>query len=493
MARCLQDLLSEAARAFPDRPCVEVNDECATYRDVDRLANWWAALLLDRGVRPGDRVALWLDKGVHVIAIMQAALRVGAVYVPIDPRNPALRASKIVELSRPTIVVASRERLAEFEPSMLFGATPLTPPSGRPAADPPFAPADSAPDDPAYILFTSGSTGIPKGVCISHRNALAFVNWAVATLGLGPEDRLANHAPLHFDLSVLDLYGAFQVGASVHLIPEMMSYVPRSLVDFVVSKRITCLYIVPSILVLMMDDGNLLETAPLPNLVFAGEPFSIVHLRRLRAAWPTTRLFNFYGPTETNVCAAYEVEALDPRRSDPVPIGGPASGDEIWAVRDDGRIAQVGDRGELLVRGPTVMLGYWGEDLRPDRVHPTGDIVEVLPSGEFQYIGRRDHMVKVRGQRVELAEIETCLLQHPSIRRCCVIVAGSGTDARLHAFVVPSTTRPSLLEIRRHCSERLPPAWGIDKVHTVAELPWTANGKVDRRLLLQLASQSPTR
>jgi clorobiocin biosynthesis protein CloN4 len=210
---------------------------------------------------------------------------------------------------------------------------------------------------------------------------------------------------------VLDVYGAFATGASVHLVSTTMSHTPWELVDFVARHGITIWYSVPSALILMMTRGGPLDRqapASLRGILFEGEPFPMRDLRRL-AAWTSARLLNLYGPTETNVCTAREIAAADPRRSRPVPIGTAVCGDRVWTVTPEGVVSGPAECGELVVDGATVMLGYWGEEPRRGPYH-TGDPVEVLPDGSFDYGNRLDQLVKVRGHRVSPGEVEAALL-----------------------------------------------------------------------------------
>ena len=485
----LHELVIRAAVAHPDRPAVIGPGTVSTYAELDRQADALAHRLRGLGVRRGDRVVLWSAKSATVVAAMQAVLRLGAVYVPADGSSPVGRVAAVSRDCTARVLLA---------PADLVGpvAAELGPATRCADLDAPLDPAPDrvaepvGPDDPAYLLYTSGSTGAAKGVSISHRNALAFVGWAARELAATPDDRFSSHAPFTFDLSVLDLYVAFAAGASVHLVPAELAYAPPQLVDFLHRDRITVWYSVPSALALMMRQGGLLDRPAPPGLravLFAGEPFPIRQLREL-AGWTGARLLNLYGPTETNVCTFHEVVPADLRRDQPVPIGVPAGGDSCRVRRPDGTDAGPGETGELVVDGPTVMLGYWGRE--PQRgPYPTGDFVRVRPDGSYDYLGRRDAMVKVRGHRIELGEVEAVLARHPGVAEAAAVAVGEGMDGRLVTYVVPRPGHdPGPLALRRHAAERLPRYMVADEVTVLAELPRTANGKVDRQALAARAA-----
>jgi amino acid adenylation domain-containing protein len=496
----LVDLVIRSARRSPAAIAVKAPDGALTYGALDGLANRFARGLSRFGVQRGDRVGIWLEKSTYTVAAIQGILRLGAVYVPLDPLSPSSRISTIVGDCAIRVLITSQNRATGLRttadlPLLTYlclddpGAV-LNWQSLQALSDAPCETVSISGDDIAYILYTSGSTGKPKGVCISNRNALAFVEWAVSELEVVPDDYLANHAPFHFDLSVFDLYAAFFSGATVCLIPDASSYISHHLVRFLVSEAITLWYSVPSVLILMMEQGALLDVEGhcLRAILFAGESFPTKHLRRLYEHWPRLRLLNLYGPTETNVCTFYAVTRMQPDQVEPIPIGRACSGDTVWAQKEDGSIAGPGEEGELMVTGPTVMVGYWGQPTHSDKPYATGDIVRLEEDGNYLYLGRRDQMVKVRGHRIEPGDIEAALELHPQIHAAAVVVAGSGIDARLAAFIVPITSpAPTLLEIKRYCAERLPRYMIVDVLYVLSELPRTRNGKINRLLLMQSA------
>jgi clorobiocin biosynthesis protein CloN4 len=492
----LHRLVIDAAGADASRPALSGPAGDCSYGELDRAADDLARRLRLLDVRSGDRVLIWAEKSVETVAAMQAVLRLGAAYVPVDASTPAARVAVLAEDCAAAAVLGRAESLDAARAEFGAGVRCL---SLEPIVDPPEPASERidepvAPDDLAYILYTSGSTGRPKGVCLSHRNALAFVTWAVQELGAHSGDRFSSHAPFTFDLSVLDLYAAFAVGACVDLIPAESAYAPEQLVDLLDQRKITVWYSVPSALTLMMRDGGLLQRpapARLRAVLFAGEPFPINGVRAL-AGWTSARLLNLYGPTETNVCTFHEVVPDDLVRREPVPIGRPCSGDRAWAVLEDGTVAQPGDEGMLLVDGPTVMLGYWGQP--PQRgPYATGDLVRVRADGSFDYLGRRDDLVKVRGHRIELGEIEAALAGHPAVAEAAATVVGSGIEGRLVAFAAARAGQdPGVLGLRRHLAELLPRYLIPDELRLVSKLPRNRNGKVDRTELAVQAERGGT-
>ena len=496
----LQNLVINSAERMPNALAVIDSVRSMTYQELDSLANRIARALQMLDVSFGDRVGIWLDKSVYSVAVMQAVLRLGAVYVPLDPLSPTSRIQTIISDCSIRVLVTTEKRAEDILIDEIALVACLCIQGNwrgmrwnrlLSLSDKPIENSKLDKDDIAYILYTSGSTGKPKGVCITHSNALAFINWAAIELNATSADRFSNHASFHFDLSVLDLYAAFQVGASVHLIPDGVSYVPQKLVDFIIQEDITIWYSVPSALILMMQQGGLLDepSLPLRAILFAGEPFPIKHLRRLYEHWPSIRYLNLYGPTETNVCTFYEVQEIPQERTKPVPIGLACSGNQVGAVKEDGTEVKPGEEGELMVSGSTVMHGYWGYPAHGDKPYATGDIVRLQEDGNYAYIGRRDHMVKVRGHRVELGEIESVLEEHNAIHEVAVVVSGTEMEAGLIAFIVKNEEAvvPSLLEIKRHCAERLPRYMIVDDINYLAKLPRTRNGKIDRLKLIREA------
>jgi amino acid adenylation domain-containing protein len=530
MAYLLQRLLTEAAASRPQRPAIASGDCLLTYQELDRLSNKVARALLRLGVTPGDRVAVLAPKSAAGVLGVYGALKAGACYVPLDPKAPAGRLSHIVRDSGAAVIVVDEARtsqaanLADAVPrppgvvvvsvpgrqereeaaSVTTQGAPVVPwtavagESGEPLTE-----KRAIETDLAYILYTSGSTGTPKGVMISHRNSLTFVDWAAAAAGLGEQDRVCSPAPLHFDLSVFDIFATCRAAACLTVLPEGTATFPVSIARWLEAERVSVWYSVPSALTLLANYGTLqqFDLSGLRVVIFAGEVFPPKHLARLMAELPHPRYLNWYGPTETNVCTAYEVPAgWDDAR--PVPIGKACANIEVFAVTSESsRVSRPGEVGELYVRGSSLMRGYWGQPAKTSEalirnpfraeyeelVYRTGDLVTLDPGGNYVFLGRRDNMVKIRGYRVELGEVEATLYRHPAIREAAVLaVTDELLGSRLRAVVTAdgaaNLTRENVLD---HCRLWLPSYMVPDIVEFREDLPRTSTGKVDRAGLAQ--------
>ncbi|MFG3658008.1 amino acid adenylation domain-containing protein [Streptomyces sp. NPDC047706] len=521
--RTLTDYLDDAAAGRPDAPAVEFQGETLTYGELHARSTALAGTLLRQGIGAGDRVGLWLRKSPESIVGLYGILRAGAAYVPIDPGAPLDRAEKIIGDCRLAGVIAQDEHVswllerapaeAPDRPVVAVGGTRSAPADPRVIAwsdavaessAPPAGPG-ADPSSPAYVLYTSGSKGNPKGVVLSHANAMAFVEWSVAEFRITAHDRVSSHAPLHFDLSVLDVFATCLAGACVVLLPESQLGLGGVLSRVVVERKVTVWYSVPNALNRMLTARNsaLLGASALRVVLFAGEVFPVGALRRLRELLPHADLYNLYGPTETNVCTFHHVRDSDvePGRTEPVPIGRPCAYATTFVVGESGERLreEPGVTGELCVAGPSVMLGYWRdapltaakrlsvvqEDGTSVDAYRTGDTVRVEEGGAYSFLGRNDDMVKIRGHRVELGEVESALSE--AVREVvCVTVGDASGERHIEAYVVPFAAGCEVSELRRHCLDVLPRYMVPERFHLVAALPRTRSGKLDRRAVLGL-------
>ncbi len=513
MSATIHQLLCDAAQDDGERIAVVDAERELSYAELDARSNSLAATLIECGVKSGDRVGLLLEKSIESVIAIYGTLKAGATYVPLDDQAPVRRLAYIARDAAIACIVSSEtranvcRRMAEEGVALrtVIGCT------GRDEGEQripqwlawsdveqraPVAPSiEVDPNALAYILYTSGSTGEPKGVMLSHANGLAFVEWAAREVGITPQDRLSSHAPFHFDLSTFDLFAAACAGATVVLVARELSIFPVTLTRFIAEQAITVWYSVPSALTALVLRGEL-DGIPLPSLrvvIFAGEVFPTKYLKQLMELVPQPRYLNFYGPTETNVCTWYEVPCGDPLLES-LPIGRPLPGVRALIAREDGAPVQEGEVGELVIGGPTVMHGYWADPERTarslrgegdERHYRTGDLVRRRGDGELLFVGRRDTQIKTRGYRVELGEIEAALSSIESVIESAVVALPDETITnRLKAFVVTSTP-VSEAQLTRLCRDRLPSHMIPDEIEFRSELPKSSTGKVDRRALQQ--------
>ncbi len=500
-----------------------------TYGELERASNRLARQLLASGCRRGDRVCLFVEKSPAAIVAQLACLKAGAAYVPIDLGSPPARLARIVGCAEPRLALVSAAGAAAWTalqstktPKRLAGAAGIAAALdegaaaalGRSAAFAPQAtdgqsaepaPVSASPHDIAHILFTSGSTGEPKGVPITHANVQAFLDWAVPHFAIGASDRLSGHPPLHFDLSTFDVYGAMRAGAELHLVPGDL-VMARQLADFIAGHALTQWFSVPSAMTFMARFGGLPEQGfpSLKRVLWCGEVLPTAVLVEWMQRLPQARFTNLYGPTETTIASSYhDISAIPADATRPVAIGRACGGEELFLIADDGRPPATGELGEIHIAGTGVSPGYWRDaasaraafvaDPRGDgtgsRCYRTGDLAQRDADGLLHFAGRRDAQIKSRGYRIELGEIEAAVTSLGTVAQCAVVAipaADFAGTAICCAWTPAPGSAADLLAVRAALRELLPAYMLPSKWRRLDALPANGNGKIDRPALARL-------
>ena len=467
-------------------------DGSVTYAELDEAVRAFSAGIQALGLSPGERIALLMDQDRFAVIAMLAVLHAGHTYVILDAADPAERLTTLVQEARPAAVACvamHRDLAARITPHglpiVVSGELLKTPvrqwerpmPQGN---------------RPAYIMFTSGTTGKPKGVVQSHSGVLAHIRNYTDNLRIGPADRLNMVAMHGYDAALMDLFGALLNGAALH-IWDIRSDGLEACADRTVSEGITVFHATPTVfrtLFRNMDDaGNALRL-----VVLGGERTTAQDVRLFQAQCPQgCVLVNGLGPTECTIICQGFVNTIAPVE-DPVPIGRPVRGLTALVLDADGVTVPYGEAGELVIRGMQVASGYFNvegsqaaafeEHADGSRTYRTGDLVKALPDGRLVFLGRKDGQLKLRGNRIEPGEITAALNTHPLVAESVVILLGTDGDEALHAYVVPAgKVFPDPKELRDHMARSLPSAWLPATYTTVEQIPLRANGKADLRAL----------
>ncbi|MEJ2502855.1 MAG: amino acid adenylation domain-containing protein [Gemmatimonadota bacterium] len=406
--------VSHFAQRTPDHPALSFDGTALSYAELDRASNQLAHALIERGLRPRNRVGIFLHKSLEMGIAIYGTLKAGGVFVPLDPFMPAARLAFILEDCGIRHVVTS-DRMAKPLSSLpaesrptLFGVSGEADLEGI-AWDEIRDHPDTLPDvwiidqDLGYIMYTSGSTGHPKGMMHTHHGSNSYARWGALHVGLRPSDRVASHAPLHFDLSNFDFFSTAQTGGTVVLVPEPVTKVPATWTRHIEDERISVLFTVPFTLIEMLERG-VMEQRDLSSLrwiLFGGEPFPPKHLRALMRRLPDVRFTNVYGPAEAPSCTCYDVPPLEDGDDEPIPIGTMSRNSEGLVLDEDDRECGIGEAGELCVRSSTLTRGYWNRpDLNerayfrreafgpfPDVFYRTGDLVVRHEDGLLRFLG----------------------------------------------------------------------------------------------------------
>jgi len=530
MPELLQDWVTAQAERRPDAVAVALKGEALRYGELETLSNQLAAALREAGCRPGDRVGLLMPKSPTAIAALVGLYKAECVYVPLDPSGPAARLATIVGACSPRCLLAAGVAVQVLDEVLRLvpsGAAPAigwmddrsagnvrfttgftlqdvrnacgAPPSGR----------ASRGGDAAHILFTSGSTGTPKGVVITHANVIRFVEWAVRYFGMSGADRVSGHPPLHFDLSVFDIFGSFAAGAALHLVPPETNLLPNKLADWIRASGITQWFSVPSALQYMQrfDVVGFGDFPALRRLLWCGEVLPTSSLAYWMKRLPHVTFTNLYGPTETTIASSYYTV---PRCPDDdraaIPIGAACEGEELLVLDEALRPVPRGETGELYIRGCGLSPGYWNDPEKTaqaflafpasagpwDRIYRTGDLASVGDDRLVYFLGRADSQIKSRGYRIELGEIEAALNSTGAVAECAVVAVAAGgfENATICCAYAPRNGRDvTPAELRTRLGKVVPGYMIPSRWMAFRELPKNVNGKIDRRTLKEALQQ----
>ncbi|HEY6323031.1 MAG TPA: amino acid adenylation domain-containing protein, partial [Thermoanaerobaculia bacterium] len=503
----LPELLAEQARRRPDALAVECAGLRLGYGELERRSNQLAHRLRRHGIGPGARVGLALAPSLELVVGLLGILKAGAAYVPLDPAYPPERLALMIADAGIALLLTTEALLPglpQARPSVLCldrdgdGDGDIT--AAAAAAAPP--PCAASPDDLLYVIYTSGSTGQPKGAGVYQGAFLDLLGWYVSEFAMSGADRFLVVSSPSFDLTQKNFFAPLLLGGELHLAP---AYEPAALVATIAERAITRLNCTPSALYPLLDAASLPRLAALRTVFLGGEPIARARLAPWwRSGHCRAAVVNTYGPTEcTDVVAFHRLEPAAPEER-PAAIGRPVPGARLWVLGGDLALVPQGVPGQLAVGGGCVGMGYVGDPartaaaFRPDpfaappgaRLYLTGDLARWGPAGELDYLGRQDRQVKVRGFRVEPAEIEAVLERHPQVREVAVLARpGSAGDRQLVAYVVARQggAAPSLRALRQHAAQSLPGYMLPVAAVSLPALPLSPHGKVDRLALERLA------
>ena len=497
----LHSPLFDHARHDKDRIAFIHGTEQLSYHTLHISTLAGSRWLARSGCQIGERVAIALPKNLSAIRIIFAALAAGTIIVPIDPEAPPARIIQILADANPRLFVTTSEiaeKLSFIAPDNLPEISCINKQQdvenlfGK--ATSPTEPVLIDASAPAIFYYTSGTTGTPKAVVLTHANVLSFIEWAVDKIGLHADDRFASHAPLHFDLTTLDLFAAVRLGASTLLLDKRDTLFPARITQLMESSGVTVWYSVPTALGLLLHYGalNKRDLSKLRLVLFAGEPIPVPMLRTLMTMLPEKTFINLYGPTETNVCTYYRVPDPMPEDLLQLPIGLPCEHLTIMLTHADSTIAAEGETGELTVIGPAVMRCYWNNQKLTDSIryrniqnsYRTGDFARMGADGNLYLAGRRDDQIKIRGHRLELLEVNAVLCNHPAVRVSATLPTGTDPVRLIAAVELHSGQEEIKPEaLRAHCHHWLPAYAVPDEIYILQALPLTSTGKIDRRRL----------
>ncbi len=492
--------LDKTADRFPDKTAFADERKAVTFRQLKTQAMALATQMLQMGLFKKP-VVIYLEKGVDVLVSFMGAAYSCNFYSPIDVDMPASRVNKILEVLQPALVITTKELQTAFESYEYEGGYLIFEETVDASADEEIVEAARCrgiDTDLLYVLFTSGSTGIPKGVTINHRSVIDYIDWVTETFDVTEEDSFGNQAPFYFDNSILDIYSTIKTGATTYIIPKNLFAQPVPLLEYLKEKKINTIFWVPSALIVVAKlkafrNVDLSDT--LHRVLFCGEVMPNKQLNVWRKFLPDVLYANLYGPTEITDACTYYIVDREFADDEPLPIGIPMINTDILILNEKDELVKDDEIGELCVRGTSLSMGYYNNPEKtreafvqnplnpavPETIYRTGDLVRYNDYGELLYLSRKDFQIKHMGHRIELGEIETAVSSIPEIALCCCLY-----DEKRQKIVLFIEEELDKAYINGQISGLVPEYMLPGKVVSLEKMPINANGKIDRVKLKEL-------
>ncbi len=503
MVKSVLDYLEKSFALYPDKLAVVHGEENYTYRELTRKAKAMGSFLVSLGLTINAPVVVLLDKELRALPTFWGITYGGGIYVPLDAHAPVNRLKLIMEVLQPAFVITNQvfldkaQELAEGEQIIMVDAAFEQEINEAALAEIRKQQIDT---DPVYIICTSGSTGVPKGVVISHRAVIDFTEEASEVMEFSEKEVFANQAPFYFDASVPDLYCTIRNGATLHIIPQNMFSFPIRVLEYIKEHGVNAIYWVPSALIVAANLRALgeVDISGLKKVMFCGEVMPTKQLNMWKKHLPDAKYVNYYGPSETTYASTYYVIDREFSNDEPLPIGKPAINTGVLILNDENKLAAPGEIGELCIKGSGVALGYYNNPEKtkeafvqnpvntkyPEIIYRTGDLVRENERGELEYVCRKDFQIKHMGYRIELGEIEHAAMGLEAMKRVCCLY-----NQRKQNIVLIYEGDVEAAEVKAEVKNRVPEYMVPGIIHKLEKMPMNANGKIDRVLLKEQYGQ----
>ncbi len=492
--------LDQTAQRLPDKTAFADERKTVTFGELRTQAMTMATQILAKGLFKKP-VVVYLEKGVDVLVSFMGAAYSCNFYSPIDIDMPASRVNKILEVLQPSLVITTAELSEAFRQYAYEGEYLLFEEVSCAAVDEEAVEAARCrgiDTDLLYVLFTSGSTGVPKGVTINHRAVIDYIDWVTETFEITEKDSFGNQAPFYFDNSILDIYSTIKSGATTYIIPKNLFAQPVPLLEYLQEKKINTIFWVPSALIVVAKlkaFRNVDLSGTLQRVLFCGEVMPNKQLNTWRKFLPDVLYANLYGPTEITDACTYYIVDREFADEEPLPIGRPMANTDILVLNDKNEPVTGDEIGELCVRGTSLSMGYYNNPQKtkeafvpnplnpyvPETIYRTGDLVKYNEYGEIIYLSRKDFQIKHMGHRIELGEIETAVSSLEEIALCCCLY-----DEKRQKIVLFIEAELDKAYINERISGLVPEYMLPGKVIALPKMPINANGKIDRVKLKEL-------